>query len=317
MSLLAGFRAVQIGRGRAAAVCGRLFCDVGATVATIDESASTPLERYLDHSKSTAVGDAARSGAISAADRIVSEGTPGELRAQGHDATGLRRLNGGAAIVFISSFGQTGPRAEEKATDLTLFCASGIARLLTGQVDDLAEPPVRPVGEQSAMIGGIAAACAGMQAVLSPASGATLDVSIQEALATLAAGELARGGLTGRVWSRKRLRDGNGATVTILPAKDGYVAISPREERQWSAWLGAMGAPAWGGEARFARKADRIENWDALHALLSEWSRRHDKQWIADRAQLAHVPSFPLRELAEQLASPQLELYPKVGDAMN
>ena len=245
MSLLAGFRAVQIGRGRAAAVCGRLFCDVGATVATIDASASTPLERYLDHSKSTAVGDAARSGAISAADRIVSEGTPGELRAQGHDATGLRRLNGGAAIVFISSFGQTGPRAEEKATDLTLFCASGIARLLTGQVDDLAEPPVRPVGEQSAMIAGIAAACAGMQAVLSPASGATLDVSIQEALATLAAGELARGGLTGRVWSRKRLRDGNGATVTILPAKDGYVAISPREERQWSAWLGAMGAPAW------------------------------------------------------------------------
>ncbi len=39
---------------------------------------------------------------------------------------------------------------------------------------------------------------------------------------------------------------------------------------------------------------------------MSEWSRRHDKQWIADRAQAAHVPSFPLREPAEQLASPQL-----------
>ena len=40
---------------------------------------------------------------------------------------------------------------------------------------------------------------------------------------------------------------------------------------------------------------------------MSEWSRRHDKQWIADTAQKAHVPSFPLREPAEQLGSPQLE----------
>ena len=39
---------------------------------------------------------------------------------------------------------------------------------------------------------------------------------------------------------------------------------------------------------------------------MSEWSRQHDKQWIADTAQTAHVPSFPLREPAEQLASPQL-----------
>src|SRR5205809_1380992 len=41
---------------------------------------------------------------------------------------------------------------------LTLFFASGIARMLTGQVDDLDEAPIRPVGEQSAFIGGIAAA---------------------------------------------------------------------------------------------------------------------------------------------------------------
>ena len=102
------------------------------------------------------------------------------------------------------------------------------------------------------------------------------------------------------------LTDGNGATVCILPARDGYAAISPREDRQWAAWLEAMGSPDWGRDPRFATKPDRVANWDALHALMSEWSRRHDKQWIADTAQDAHVPSFPLREPAEQLASPQL-----------
>src|SRR5207247_4803373 len=42
------------------------------------------------------------------------------------------------------------------------------------------------------------------------------------------------------------------------------------------------------------------------YALMSEWSCRHGKQAIADMAQAAHVPSFPLREPAEQLGSAQL-----------
>jgi crotonobetainyl-CoA:carnitine CoA-transferase CaiB-like acyl-CoA transferase len=91
-----------------------------------------------------------------------------------------------------------------------------------------------------------------------------------------------------------------------LAARDGYVAISPREERQWTAWLGVLGSPDWGNDPRFATKPDRIANWDALHALMSTWSRQYTKQWIADVAQAAHVPSFPLREPAEQLDSPHL-----------
>ena len=184
--------------------------------------------------------------------------------------------------------------------------SSGIARLLTGQVDDLAEAPIRPVGEQSAFIGGLAAACAGMHAAQPHMPGAIVDVSIEEALATMAMTELTSAGLHGRSRSRKRLTDGNGATVCILPARDGYAAISPREDRQWASWLVAMGSPDWGSDPRFATKPDRVANWDALHALMSAWSRQHDKQWIADTAQAARVPSFPLRELAEQLDSPQL-----------
>ena len=304
MSLLAGFRVVEIGGGLAAAVCGRLLADIGAEVTCLGPDNSTPLANYLNHGKPIVAGDPAT--ALSAAELIVCEGRPQELRARGYDASGLRQINPKAALVFISPFGQTGPRANDPATDLTLFFASGMARLLTGQVDDLAEPPMRPVGEQSAFIGGLAAACAGMHAALSAEPGAVIDVSIHEALATMAATELARAGLGGRIWSRRRLTDGNGATVTILPARDGYAAISPREDRQWAAWLEVMGSPDWTSDPRFARKPDRVANWDALHALMSAWSRRYGKQSIADMAQAAHVPSFPLREPAEHLNSAQL-----------
>jgi crotonobetainyl-CoA:carnitine CoA-transferase CaiB-like acyl-CoA transferase len=137
--------------------------------------------------------------------------------------------------------------------------------------------------------------------------GASIDVSIHEALATLTMTELARAGLGSKSWERKRLGDGNGATVTILPASDGYAAISPREEKQWISWLNAMGAPGWGADPRFVSKANRVKNWDALHALMSQWSRQRDKQWIADAAQREHVPSFPLREVSEHLDTPQMQ----------
>jgi crotonobetainyl-CoA:carnitine CoA-transferase CaiB-like acyl-CoA transferase len=303
MELLTGLRVAQLGRGLAASVCGRLLADLGAELLCVAPRAGTPLREHLDGGKTVLANEGQ---AVSQADLVVVEGSPRQLRSAGHDVESLRRHNASAPIVLISPFGQNGSRAEQAATDLTLFAASGIARMLTGQVDDLDEAPLRPVGEQSAFIGGIAAACAGMQAVLHPAPGAVIDVSIQEALATLAMTELARAGLGGKGWNRKRESDGNGATVTILPARDGYAAISPREERQWTAWLAAMGNPAWGSEPRFARKADRIANWDALYALMSQWSRGHDKETIARIAQDAHVPSFPLRELHEQLDSAQL-----------
>jgi crotonobetainyl-CoA:carnitine CoA-transferase CaiB-like acyl-CoA transferase len=280
MTLLEGFAAVQVGTGLAAAVCGRVLADVGATVTCIDRDNSTPLAAFLNHGKPVVSAP----GTLSAADLIVCEGRPDDLRDRQHDADALRRLNPSAAIVYISPFGQTGPKANDPASDLTLFFASGIARLLTGQVDDLAEAPIRPVGEQSAFIGGLAAACAGMHAALAAKPGAVIDVSIQEALAALALTELARAALIGRTRPRKRLTDGNGATVTILPARDGYAAISPREDRQWKSWLEVMGSPGWGGEPRFATKPDRVANWDALHALMSAWSRQYDKQWIADAA---------------------------------
>jgi crotonobetainyl-CoA:carnitine CoA-transferase CaiB-like acyl-CoA transferase len=301
MSLLSGLRVVQIGQGLAAAVCGRLLADVGALVTCIDPDRSSLLARHLNHGKLEAESDA-----LGTADLIVAEGRPADLRARRCDAEALRRLNATAALVFISPFGQTGPKADDPASDLTLMFSSGIARLLTGQVDDLAEAPIRPVGGQSAFIGGLAAACAGMHAAQPHIAGAVIDVSIEEALATMAIGELTSAGQYGRSRSRRRVADGNGATVCILPARDGYVAISPREDRQWQAWLGVMAAPDWGSDPRFAAKRDRVANWDALYALMSAWSREHDRQWIADAAQAARVPSFPLRELTEQLASPQL-----------
>ena len=127
MSLLAGFRVVEIGDGLAAAVCGRLFADIGADVACIDPDNSTPLADYLNHGKRIIAGDPAE--ALSAADLIVCESRPQDLIIRGYDAVGLRRLNAKAALVFVSPFGQTGPRTNDPAMILLpwlRYSASGV-----------------------------------------------------------------------------------------------------------------------------------------------------------------------------------------------
>ena len=180
MSLLSGFRLVQLGPGRAAAVCGRLFADSGASVATFGARSDSVADAHFNGGK-TPIAEAGLPSALATANLIVAEGGPAVLAARGWCGVGLRAAAPNAALVLISPYGQTGPWADAPATDLTLFYASGIARLLTGQVDDLSEPPIHAIAEQSAIIGGAAAACAGMHAALLDGHPATADVSIHEA----------------------------------------------------------------------------------------------------------------------------------------
>src|SRR5690348_2896194 len=113
MSLLQGLRVVQVGDGMAAAVCGRLLADLGANVCRLGPDLSTPLAAYLDYGKSAAANDPASArNAIAAADLIVCEGRPQGLYALQYGTGSLRQLNATAALVYISPFGQTGPKAD-------------------------------------------------------------------------------------------------------------------------------------------------------------------------------------------------------------
>lgn len=288
-------------------VCGRALADLGASVrfqvVACEEHNSRLIGSALDAGKVARDCDSM----VDAKQVFVGFGNPAAVAGTAQDPALLRHRYPNAVVVHLSPFGLTGPRADEPACDLTLFAASGIAHLLTGQTDvPRVDPPQRAVGEQSAFIAGLAAATAA-SAALGSHNGALIDVSLQEALATLAITELTRAANLGKARSRRRHGDGNGATVCTLPCLDGYVAISPREERQWHAWLGVMDNPQWAQDPRFERKADRERNWDALHAHLCEWSRKHSRAWVAKAAQQARVPSFALRKPEESLASAQLK----------
>ena len=74
MTLLTGFKVIQIGGGSAAAVCGRLLADVGAQVTCIDPGAGTMLLACLNRGKAVAATATQRREGLATAHLIVREG---------------------------------------------------------------------------------------------------------------------------------------------------------------------------------------------------------------------------------------------------
>ncbi len=309
--LLDGLRVLELGRGLAAAVCGNVFAGLGADVVRAGHAPSSPVDGALSAGKRLTGGEADAVARLAReADLVVVASGEGDAGLGGFDLDGLRRDAPGAVVVAITPFGLSGPYRDFAGGDLIAFHGSGIARLLIGPVaDPQQEPPVRAAGEQSQFIAGVTAACAAMPALYAAEGGGEgqlIDVSVQEALACMAIRNLAQPAFDQTPVSRRRVA-GDGVTVTILPASDGHIAISPREAHQWKAWVGVMGDPEWARDGQFDDRAVKVARWGELHALMSQWSSQHTKAEIFEAGQDAHVPCFPLSSPAELLDSPQLE----------
>jgi crotonobetainyl-CoA:carnitine CoA-transferase CaiB-like acyl-CoA transferase len=331
--LLHGIRVLETGPRLASAVTGRIFAELGADVIKLEIPEGDPYRELGPHFDGENTGgiflsqNIAKRGAkvdlgreqgrqklaelARSADLILSSWTTGELASFGLDADAMARLNPNAVLVSLTPFGLSGPRSGHRGTDLTVFHASGLAKGLIGPVvDPDSTPPVRASGEQSQFISGAAAACAGMLALYRKqisGAGAVIDISMQEALSFMDISGMAAPvfNVPGRP---RKLKQVPGPNLTLLPACDGWVAISPREEHQWKQWLSVMGNPEWGDDPRFANRALREENSEDIQPLLAAWTRTRKKMDLFHVAQDNHVPCFPLMNPAEHLESDQLKV---------
>lgn len=83
---------------------------------------------------------------IVGADMFLESERPGRLASLSLDYAALRPLNPRLIMISVTAFGQSGPRAEDVATDLTLLAGGGPAWMCG--YDDHTLPPVRGGGNQ-------------------------------------------------------------------------------------------------------------------------------------------------------------------------
>lgn len=330
---LDGICVVEFGQGVSAPFCSKLLADYGADVIKIELPGGGDTARSLgpfpddqpNPEKSglffslntnkrsvtldpaTERGRAQFLGLLARADAFIENHSPAQMHEWKLDYANLCVRNPELVMVSITPFGQTGPYADWKGSDLNAFHLSGAGSRYCGRPG---EPPLEQGTFAADYFGGYVAATWALGSLFSAdeSRGEYIDVSCAEAVAALFVGAQNVGGYAqDGVFDR---RTGVGmslaAPATILPCKDGYVWMIALEVGQWHGLVRAMGSPDWAEPEMFDDMTVRAENADFIYPLIEEWTRERTKQEIMDLCQANSVPSTAVYTVGDVAKLPHM-----------
>jgi crotonobetainyl-CoA:carnitine CoA-transferase CaiB-like acyl-CoA transferase len=87
---------------------------------------------------------------------------------------------------------------------------------------------------------------------------------------------------------------------------DQWIALSVRDDAEWSALRAVLGDPAPLTDPAYATAAGRQAAHDAIDAVIESWTARRDKLDAFHALQAAGVPAGPVMDEADASADPQL-----------
>lgn len=169
---------------------------------------------------------------VKTADIVVESFKPGYMDGIGLGYSALRKIKPEIILTSITAFGQTGPYAHYRATDIVAAAMGGMARIL----GDLGRPPVRMGADpQSYLHAGLQGALGSTMAYYHKEMtgvGQHVDVSMQDAVELTLMNaveiyEILKANLVGlgQFFVSVRPQVGPLFTRTVVPCKDGYVTL--------------------------------------------------------------------------------------------
>jgi CoA:oxalate CoA-transferase len=245
---------------------------------------------------------------VSRSDVLVENFAPGTLDRLEVGFEALRARNPKLIYASGSGYGLTGPHRDYPAMDLTVQAMTGVMSI-TGFAEN---PPVKSGPALCDFFGGVHLYAALITALFDrerTGLGRRVEVSMQEAVySSLASslGRLAAGNEAGPMRTGNRHGGLAEAPYNVYPAADGFIAILCVGEHHWESLLGAMGRDDLRGDPRFETLAARVQNMDAVDALVGDFTRHRNKQALFELLIGLQVPCAPVRELAEVVADPHL-----------
>lgn len=264
----------------------------------------------LDHQST--VGRGKLLSALSRIDVLVHNMNDEEAQKLELDYDRLSAANPRLVVVSVTPYGASGPRSAQRADDLVALATSGLMYSTPGFPDFVEDtekdPPLRPSADLAELITGVVAAAGCLEAVLQrdgTGKGDFVDVSYQEAIASLLAWDYALFNYGGVIAGRVETRAGLSPNA-FLPCRDGWVVMVAFNQRHWEALVEMMGHPDWSDSELFATPTDRGENWDALKPLLEMWLAGRDRLEVMNEAQSLGIPTCAVLEADEAFDNEQV-----------
>ena len=314
--MLAGTRVIDLSTEVAGAFTSRLLALYGADVIAVEPPGGHPtrwmaprlaedddpeqgsLFAYLGAGKRSVVLDLDTNtdrerllALIASADVVVESYAPGKLAELGIDLDIIVEAQPRLVVCSITPYGQTGPKANWRATALTAFAAGG-QMSLCGEAD---EPPLKTAGHQAYYqvgLHGFAATATALVAAARSGVGDHIDISLQEVQASTLEGQ----GPSALTRGSEGMRSGNAARAAwgIHPCADGWIGLASMPRQTYSVY-DCIGHPELKAVPSLV-SAWSIEANELLHVLVPEWTSTRTAEEIFDesakfRAPFSMIPS--------------------------
>ena len=315
-----GLRVLDFSTTIAGPHCTRMLADMGAEVIKVEPAEGETMRTrpplrdsfstvfgQLNLGKKSLVLDLKSPEAIDAVRRLVASTDvlvenfrPGVMRRLSLDYGALRQLNPKLIYCSISGYGQTGPSAELPAYAPVIHAASGYDMAHLSYQPGRTRPDYCGIYHADVVTGTYAfgAIAAALYQRHGSQTGQHIDVSMLESMLSLTLNEVQ--------WSQFQVKSLSRPMFGPIESADGYVMLAVASEKTFQGLAKAAGHPEWINDPRFAKYADRRDNWKDLMDGVETWSRTLPTADCLAALNQNGVPASAYRTVAEALADPQI-----------
>jgi len=327
-SLLPGYRVLDL-TSSIGALCGKLLRDLGMDVIKVESPGGDPMRgeppfakgrshleaslrfAYLNAGKRGISLDLERGAArevlldlVERADVVVEDFAPGDLTRLGLGYEALLERQQKLILVSISGFGQDGPYAHYKNTDLIGNAMGGLL-YISG---DPTMTPCNPPETQSFYYTSLFA-CYGVMLALwqreTRSIGAWIDASVQASMA-LHEHVAFNFSAEGRVMKRAGSQHQHNAPANLFQCKNGWISIFvtqthwPLLLKVWPDHDPALDDPKW------INSNLRRQHADYINAQVTSFTSRFLKEDLAELLQERGIPGLPVNSPADFMNDPHM-----------
>ena len=328
-TLLPGYRALDL-TSSMGALCGKMLRDLGMEVLKIEPPGGDPTRSeppfanghahsegslrfaYLNAGKRSVTLDAAKPSGrkllldlVERADIVVEDFAPGQLAELGLCYEGLVERQKKLILVSISGFGQDGPYAHFKTTDIVGNAMGGLL-YISG---DPTMTPCNPPETQSYYYGSLFAAYGVTLALWQRETrgiGAWIDASIQAGMA-LHEHVAFNYSAEGRVMKRAGSQHQHNAPANLFQCKNGWISLFVTQNhwpillRVWDNHDPELDDPKW------INSNLRRQHADYINAQVTSFTSRFSKEDLAELMQKHGIPGLPVNSPSDFMKDPHIQ----------
>jgi crotonobetainyl-CoA:carnitine CoA-transferase CaiB-like acyl-CoA transferase len=302
----------------AAALAGKFFADLGATVAKVEDERGDPLRAdapafalVATPKHSVGVGRG-RDGAsaplhalLAGADVLVADRAGLAMARRVLRVDDLGTAFPALTVCACTPFGLDGPLAGWTGGEEVVQAASGIMSV-TGHADGVATRIAgTPLTQATAMLA-VTAALADAFRKRRGERAAALDVAIHDTAIAFLSANLPAYFLNGSAPRPIGNRHSMAAPWNSFPCRDGWAIVCAGNHPTWLRLCEAIGRPDLLDDPRYATQEERVRHVDALEAEVAHWTRTRTVAEVEAAFNRETIPCGSVLPLAEVLASRQV-----------